>query len=232
MVSRSRMNCSASDTGLRTTASSARLALITTLPLLAALTSAPANAAAPSVVVTDTGRTIWAWLNPGAESGWRGIVNVQESTVSDGRATLSRATSLTMNFWRRTCDISGCLETVMSVSGVPLTSSAWTADLHTAKAGVSNAPVRVQLFRVTDNALVALDDMVRLTTVSMAATSVEQEFAQSSSARGSGVTTMTKIRRMTAQATIAVGALHLSANEASVTQSSSLTSAVKSTRSR
>lgn len=202
------------------------------LPLLAALLAAPAEAAAPAIVVTDTNRTIWAWLNPAAEPGWRGVINVQESALSDGRTTLSRVSTLTMNLWRRTCDIAGCLETVMSASGLPLSSSAWAVDLRTAKAAVSNAAVRVQLYRVTDNALVTVDDVVQLTSVSISATSLEQEFAQTSTAKGAGVATITKTRRMSAQSTISVGALRVSATQASLTQSSSLTSAVKAARLR
>ena len=236
MAGRIRTITTATHTRMRQAAGSALVPLVATMPLLAALLSAPAdaaaNATAHAVVVTDTSRTVWAWLNPVAEPGWRGVVQVQESTLSDGRATLSRVSTLTMNIWRRTCDISGCLETVMSASDLPLTSRAWAADLRTAKAGVSNAAVRVQLYRVTDSALIALDDMVRLTTVSISATSSEQEFAQSSSAKGSGVTTITRLRRMSAQATVAVGALRLPASQASIAQATSLTTAVKPARSR
>lgn len=199
-------------------------------PLLFVLTTGPADAAKTTPVITDTSRTLWAWLNPASQAQWRGVVNVQESTLSDGRRVLRRTSAMTINIWRRSCDISGCLETVMTLTNAPLTTSTWANDARSARAAITNAAVRVQVYRVTNDALSLVDDVVRLTTVAVAADGGTEEFAQDLTSRAVGLVTVSKIRRRAAQSVVSMGPLQIAADQSTMTVSSNLTTAIATPR--
>ena len=191
--------------------------------LVLAVCSAPPASAASSVVIVDTSRTAWAFVNPGSTSDWRGVMQVSDATLTDGRSTMRKQATVSMNLWRRWCDVTGCMESVMSTTNAPATTSSWATDLASANIASTSAPVRVQRFRVDDSALSLIDDSVMLANVTLAAHRIAQDFSQTSTAKSSSLISTSRVLRVTADAVITVGSLRLSTQQASLTSSSTLT---------
>jgi hypothetical protein len=193
--------------------------------LLMPLCVAPPAHAAQSLTVVDSTRTAWALLNPVSVADWRGVINVNESSVTDGRSVLTKTSTLSMNVWRRACDVMGCMESVMSAANLPTTTAVWSDGLANARVVVANVPVRVQRFRVGDSSLTEIDDIVMLMAVSVVANRTASDFSQSSTSRTAALTTTSRVLRVKAAAAVNIGSLRLSTDDGSLTSSSSLTTA-------
>lgn len=202
---------------------------VTTVLLMGVCSAPPANAAA-QVSVVDTSRTAWTFFNPVSVNDWRGVVNVREEAVTDARSTLNKHSAVSFNLWKRACDVTGCLESVMSTINTPATTSSWSDSLSQARISVAAGPVRMQRYRVGAAELTLIDDVVVLVPIAVSLNRVATQFSQTSTARGSGVLTTSRMLRVTAQTTVEIASLRMESDQGSMTSSSNLTTTAVKTR--
>lgn len=201
-----------------------------TTALVMGVCSAPPAHAAVALTVVDSSRTAWSFFNPVSVNDWRGVVNVREDVVTDTRSTLSKQSAVSFNLWKRACDVTGCLESVMSTVNTPVSKSSWSDPLDQARISVTAAPVRMQRFRVGASELTLIDDTVVLVSVAVSLNRVAMEFNQTSTARGSGLLTTSRQLRVSAHTRMEIASLRLDSDQGSMTSSSNLTTAVTKAR--
>ena len=185
---------------------SAAVATAVGVGLLMALPTA-ASAATPAEP-WEVSRSISADL--GAADGWRGHLTVTHEEVRAGTAVPVRRLVIDVMLVRRTCDIGGCMETVLRTEPAP-TTARWRP--HLAAASVTSddgVPVRVRRYAVDDTGATTdriLEDRVVPLRVAVRARSTGGDYTSSFRSTSAGIVTMSRSRQVSADVVVVLGGL-------------------------
>jgi hypothetical protein len=203
-----------------------RIALtLTVLALLVpdALTSPATATPANTTSTTEVQRSVYARFMPTSTSDWRGTVTADEARVTQGVKQLRRTSSLSFSMWRRMCDLAGCIETVLSASGLAFPAAVFSGDLQHGRIAIDAAPVHVQRYRVTDEELTMLDEDSVTVPVLLTTNKAVERFEQTLTATAPGVTTISRTHQVKATVGLRLDSVRLRSQEGTASQTNILT---------
>lgn len=186
-------------------------AVAATAVAAAAGTAGPTAAAA--VTPSDqweVSRSISADL--GTPGNWRGHLTVTHEEVRAGATAPVRRLVIDVMLVRRTCDVGGCMETVLRTEPAP-TTARWGR--HLASASVMSddvVPVRVRRYAVDETGAVTdriLDDRVVPLRVVLRARATGGDYTSSFRSVSAGTVTVSRSRQVSAAVNVALGGLRV-----------------------
>lgn len=190
----------------------------------------PAHATATSSAPGEqweVSRSISADL--GTAGDWRGHLTVTHEEVRAGTTAPVRRLVIDVMLVRRTCDIGGCMETVLRTEPAA-TTARWSPHLASASvASDDTVPVRVRRYAVdAAGALTSqiLEDRVVQLRVTLRARSTGGDYTSSFRSTSAGTVTVSRSRQVSADVVVALGGLRIASSAGSMSWSRRLTRTV------
>lgn len=157
-----------------------------------------------------------------AAGTWRGHTTVTHEMVRVGSAAPTQRLIIDVMLVRRTCDVAGCMETVLRTE--PGAANArWSARLARATVtSTTTLPVRVRRYAVDQAGTVTdriLEDRVMQMRVALIARSTGGDYSSSFRSTGGGLVTVSRSRQVDAQVSVVLGGLRIESTSGSMSWS-------------